>query len=63
MSVWLSMADSAHLLGVTVGTLRRWIRAGHVGRRGEYVDHVAAERVRVEMEQRRRAILRQKCVG
>lgn len=60
MSVWLSMADSAHLLGVTVGTLRRWIRAGHITRRGQYVDHAQAERVRVEMARRERAGLQGK---
>ena len=52
MSVWLSMADSAHLLGVTIGTLRRWVKSGHVARRGQWVDHAAAERVRVEMDGR-----------
>lgn len=59
MSVWLSMADSAHLLGVTVRTLQRWVKAGHVARRGEYIDHARAESVRVEMAGRERAGLRQ----
>lgn len=55
----MSMADSAHILGVTVRTLQRWVKAGHVDRRGEYIDHARAETVRVEMARRERAGLRQ----